>query len=44
MAASWLNKAVSRQRTEMRLKVGYMKLCVDRYLNCDWDLVTCNCV
>ena len=33
MADSWLHKAVCRQRPEMWLTVGYMKLCVDRDLN-----------
>ena len=32
MADSWLHEAVCRQRPELWLKVGYMKLCVDRDL------------
>ena len=35
MADSWLHEAVCRQRHELWLTVGYMKLCVDRDLNCD---------
>ena len=35
MAESSLQESVSRQRPEMWLRVGYMKLCVDRDLNCD---------
>ena len=31
---SWLHEAVCRQRPELRVTVGYMKLCVDRDLNC----------
>jgi hypothetical protein len=31
---SWLHVAVCRQRAELCVKVGYMKLCVDRELNC----------
>jgi hypothetical protein len=31
---SWLLVAVFRLRTEMWVTVGYMKLCVDRELNC----------
>ena len=33
MGDSWLNEAVCRQRPELLLTVGYMKLCVDRDLN-----------
>ena len=35
MADSWLNEAVCRQRPELWLTVGYMKLGVDRDLKCD---------
>ena len=35
MAESWLHEAVCRQKPELWLRVGYMKLCVDRDLNCD---------
>jgi len=31
---SWLHDAMYIQRTELWLKVGYMKLCVDKDLNC----------
>ena len=34
MADSWLHEAVCRQRPELWVTVGYMKLCVDRDLNC----------
>jgi hypothetical protein len=30
---SWLHKAVCRQRPELCVTVGYIKLCVDRDLN-----------
>jgi len=30
---SWLHGAVCRQRPELWLTVGYMKLCVDRDIN-----------
>jgi hypothetical protein len=30
----WLFEAVCRQRAELFVTVGYMKLCVDRELNC----------
>jgi len=33
MADIWLHGAVCRQRPELWLTVGYMKLCVDRDLN-----------
>jgi len=35
---------VCRQRPELWVTVGYMKLCVDRDLNCGWKLVTWCCV
>jgi len=31
---SWLHEALCRLGTELWLTVGYMKLCVDRDLNC----------
>ena len=34
MADSWLDGAVCIQTPELWLTVGYMKLCVDRDLNC----------
>ena len=34
MADSWLHEAKCRQRQEQWLKVGYMKLSVDRDMNC----------
>ena len=34
MADSWLHEAVCRQSPELWPTVGYMKLCVDRDLNC----------
>ena len=34
MDDSWLHEAVCRQRPEMWMTVGYMKLCVDRDLKC----------
>jgi len=40
VAESWLLEAMCRQRPELWLKVGYMKLCVDRDLKCGWKLVT----
>ena len=30
----WLHEAVCRQRHELWVRVGYMKLCVDREINC----------
>jgi len=36
----WLHKAVCRQRLELWLTVGHMKLCVDRDLNCVEQSVT----
>jgi len=41
---SWLYEAVCRQKHEMSVRVGYLKLCVDRELNCGWDLVIWSCV
>ena len=40
MGDSWLNVTVCRQRPELWLRVCYMELCVDRDLNCGWQLVT----
>ena len=40
MGGSCLHEAVCRQRPEMWVAVGYMKLCVDRDLKCGWQLVT----
>jgi len=37
---NWLHEAASRKKPELRLTVGYMKLCVDRNLNSGWQLVT----
>jgi hypothetical protein len=37
---SWLHEAVCRLRPELWVKVGYMKLHVDRDLNCGLELVT----
>ena len=37
---SWLYVAVCRQRPELWVTVGYMKLCVDRDLNRGLQLVT----
>ena len=34
MGDSWLQEAACRQRPELWVTVGYMKLCVDRDLNC----------
>jgi len=34
VAESWLNEAVCRKGTELGMKVGYVKLCVDRDLKC----------
>jgi hypothetical protein len=31
---SWLGGAVCRQRPEVWVKVGYMKMCVDIEMNC----------
>jgi hypothetical protein len=33
VANSWLHEAVCRQRHELWLRVGYMKLCIDRDVN-----------
>jgi len=41
---SLIYEAVCRQRPEMWVGVGYMKLCVERDLNCELKLVICNCV
>ena len=40
MADSWFHEAVCRQRPALSLTVGYMKLGVDRDLNCGLQLVT----
>jgi hypothetical protein len=37
---SWLHEDVRRQRHELWVTVGYMKLCVDRDLNCGRESVT----
>jgi len=37
---NWLHEDVSRKRTDLWVKFGYMKLCVDRNLNCGRQLVT----
>jgi len=37
---SWLDGAVCSQRPDLWLTVGYMKMCVDRDLNCVWQFVT----
>jgi hypothetical protein len=37
VADIWLHEAVCRQRPEMWLTVGYMKLCVDRDLKSGRD-------
>ena len=34
MGDSWIHEAVCRQRHELLLTVDYMKLCVDRDMNC----------
>ena len=34
MYDSWLHEAVYRERPELLVIVGYMKLCVDRDPNC----------
>ena len=39
MAEGWLHEALCRQRAELWPKVSYMKLCVDRELNCGRELV-----
>jgi hypothetical protein len=39
MADNWLNEAMGRQRAELFLIVDYMKLFVDRDLNCSRYLV-----
>jgi len=39
MSESWLDGAVCRQRPELWVTVGYMKLYVDRDLNCGRYLV-----
>ena len=44
MSDSWLYEAVCKQIPEQFVRVGYMKLCVERDLNCGLELVTCNCV
>jgi hypothetical protein len=44
VADSWLHEAVFRLRPELWPKVGYMKLCLDRDLNCGRQLVTLSCV
>ena len=40
MGDSWLHEVECRQRPGLFLRVGYMKLCVERDLNCGWLLVT----
>ena len=44
MAESWLQEDVCRQRPELWTTIGYMKMCVDRDLNCGLKLVTLICV
>jgi len=44
VADSRLHGVVCRQRPELWPTVGYMKPCVDRDLNCGWQLVTWSCV
>jgi hypothetical protein len=41
---SRLHEAVCRQRPELWVIVGYVKLGVDRDLNCERQLVTESCV
>jgi len=40
VADSWLHETVCRERPDLWLKVGCMKRCVDRDLNCGSQLVT----
>jgi len=40
----WLYEAVCKQRLELWVTVGYMKLRVDRELNCGQQLLTWSCV
>jgi hypothetical protein len=40
VADSWLHEAMCRERDEMRLRVDYIKLSVDRDMNCGYKLVT----
>ena len=40
MADSELHEAVCRQRPELWPAVGYMKVCVDRDVNCGQQLFT----
>ena len=40
MGESWLQAVVCKHRPEKWVTVGYMKLCVDRDLNCGGQLVT----
>jgi hypothetical protein len=40
VAGIWLHEAVCRQRAELWPVFGYMKLCVDRELNCGRYFVT----
>jgi len=30
----WLHEAVCREKPELLMNIGYMKLCVDRDVNC----------
>ena len=34
MGEIWLHAAVCRQRPELCIRFGYVKLCVDRHLSC----------
>ena len=43
MADSWLHEALCRQSPELWLTVGYMKLYVDRDLNCGRRLYEAVC-
>jgi len=36
---SWLHEAVCRQGPELWVTAIYIKLCLDRELNCGWNLV-----
>jgi len=44
MSESWFYEAVCRQRHELCVRVGYMKLYVDRNMKCRWELVIWSCV
>ena len=44
MTEGWLHESVCTKRHELWLRVGNMKLCVARDMNCHLQLVTRSCI